>query len=105
MHEEILGNVSIFLIGATEMVSVVLSFCTYIWATHPEEQQKLQDEIDANIPSDVRTPTYEMIDKLEYLDLFLKEINRMYPIAPLILNRLCMQDTKIGDYTIKKGER
>lgn len=86
------------------MVSVVLSFCTYVLATHPDVQQKLHDEIDANIIGDVRSLTYETIEKLEYLDLFLLEVNRMYPIAPLILTRLCMQDTTIGQYRLKKGK-
>ncbi|CAF1324525.1 unnamed protein product [Adineta ricciae] len=39
IHEKILENVSIFLIDATEMVFIVLSFCTY----------KLQNEIDTHL--------------------------------------------------------
>jgi cytochrome P450 len=103
--DEILGNVSIFLAGATEMTSTLLSYCTYVMATNPEVQQKLKDEIDANIGSDVQSPTHEMIDKLVYLDMFIKEVSRMYPISPIVLTRLCIQDTTIGQYTLKKGNR
>ncbi|CAF1336411.1 unnamed protein product [Adineta steineri] len=100
---EILGNVFIFGAAGTETTANILSYCTYILATDHEVQQKLQDEIDANIDSNVQSPTYEMIDKLEYLDMFIKEVNRMYPVGPIALTRLCMQDTTIGQYTVKKG--
>ena len=45
---------------------------------HPKEMEKLQNEIDANCAESF---TYENIANLEYLDLFLKEVLRMYPIA------------------------
>ena len=91
-YDEVLGNVSIFLAGATEMASTLLSYCTYVLATHPNVQRKLQDEIDANITNDDQSPTYEIIEKLEYLDMFIKEVNRMYPISPIVLTRSCIKD-------------
>jgi cytochrome P450 len=56
---------------------------------HPKEMEKLQNEIDANCAESF---TYENISNLEYLDLFLKEVLRMYPIANkyffLFLNKI-----------------
>ena len=75
-----------------------------MWATDLEVQEKLRDEIDAKINSDVQSATYEDIEQLEYLDMFIREVNRMYPIAAVAVTRLCMQDTTIGQYTIKKGK-
>ena len=47
---------------------------------YPDEMKKLQEEIDNNCESEF---TYENIENLEYLDIFIKEVLRMYPIANL----------------------
>ncbi|CAF1447105.1 unnamed protein product, partial [Rotaria sordida] len=102
-YDEIIGNIFLFLVAGTETTSTTLAFCTYVLATHPDVQQKLQDEIDANVDDSAQLPTYEIVDNLEYLDMFIKEVNRMFPIVPVITNRLCIRDTTIGQYTIKEG--
>ena len=103
--DEILGNVFIFGAGGSETTANILSYCTYVMATDHEVQQKLRHEIDANIDTNIQSPTYEMLEKLEYLDMFIKEVNRMYPVGSIALTRFCIQDTTIGQYTIKKGNK
>ncbi|CAF1341978.1 unnamed protein product [Rotaria sordida] len=90
-------------VAGTETTSTTLAFCTYVLATHPDVQQKLQDEIDANVGDSAQLSTYEIVDNLKYLDMFIKEVNRMFPIVPIVINRLCVRDTTIGQYTIKEG--
>ncbi|CAF4117266.1 unnamed protein product, partial [Rotaria sordida] len=72
-YDEIIGNIFLFLVAGTETTSTTLAFCTYVLATHPDVQQKLQDEIDANVDDSAQLPTYEIVDNLEYLDMFIKE--------------------------------
>jgi cytochrome P450 len=106
-------NLSLFMLAGYETTSTTLSYCTYILAKYPDEQQKLYDEIssyyidDANVRiyrkiliylsmhyifqsfkkkrdeanlSEVG-PTADNVNKLEYLDMFIKEVLRMYPIG------------------------
>ncbi|CAF3367862.1 unnamed protein product [Rotaria sp. Silwood2] len=103
-YNEIIANAFLFFIGGTQSTSSTLSYCTFILATHRDIQQKVQDEIDANTDDSSQLPTYDMIEKMEYLDIFIKEVTRIYPVLPFVLNRLCTRDTTIGKHSIEKGE-
>ncbi|CAF3923987.1 unnamed protein product [Adineta steineri] len=95
-HGEILQNVSAFLIAGYEPTSATMAYSTYILATHPEEQLKLQMEIDSY--EDEEEMSYDVvIKKFEYLDRFLREVLRMYPIAVQQLSRQCEQETVVRD--------
>jgi cytochrome P450 len=55
-----------------------LSYCTYVLVKHPEEQQKLFDEISSffgnnSDESSIIEPNADNVGKLEYLDMFIKE--------------------------------
>lgn len=65
-----------------ETTSTSLNYCFYILATHPDELKKLQEEIDDFYPNGSQTePDIDNIGQLNYLDLFIKEALRMYPIS------------------------
>lgn len=70
---------------------------------HQDVQEKLREEIDSQLPDSFQCSMYDYIEKLPYLDMFIKEVGRMYPVASLAINRLCVQDTTIGKYRIQKG--
>ena len=48
----------IFIFGGYEPTTEALSFLFYKLATHPDIQQKLQEEIDATLPSKVSDDTW-----------------------------------------------
>jgi len=79
------------MIAGYETASTALSYITHILVTHPEEQKKLQDYIDSYISKDT-VLTYELLNKMEYLDWFIRETLRMYPITPIIINRQCSEE-------------
>ncbi|CAF1071542.1 unnamed protein product, partial [Didymodactylos carnosus] len=87
-YDELLINTLLFLTAGYETTSASFAYATYILATHSDVQKKLQDEID--------TDTH-------YIDLFWKEVSRMYPIATPFIKRHCVQNTQVLDYKIKKG--
>lgn len=85
------------MLGGYETTATALSYLTFVLATHPEEQRRLQEEID-KIDDD-----YDQLVKLDYLDWFIRETLRMYPIAPFIVNRQCNRTCQIGSLKIEAG--
>ncbi|UJR08418.1 hypothetical protein I4U23_012688 [Adineta vaga] len=88
---EVKQNIYLFMIAGYETASTALSYVTHVLVTHPEEQKKLQDHIDSFITKDTIL-TYELLNKMEYLDWFIRETLRMYPVTPIIINRQCSEE-------------
>nr|XP_060508746.1 cytochrome P450 3A12-like [Panthera onca] len=98
---ELVAQSVIFIFAGYEPTSTSLSFLVYELATHPDVQQKLQEEIDATFPNKA-PPTYDALVQMEYLDMVLNETLRLYPIAGR-LERVCKRDVEISGVFIPKG--
>ncbi|XP_061008306.1 cytochrome P450 3A24-like [Dama dama] len=99
--QELVAQSIIFIFGGYETTSSTLSFIIYELATHPDVQQKLQEEIDATFPNKA-PPTYDVLAQMEYLDMVVNETLRMFPIAVRI-DRFCKKDVEIHGVSIPKG--
>lgn len=98
---EILAQAFIFIFAGYEPSSNSLGYMAYLMATHPDVQQKVQDEIDSVFPN--KAPlTYDAVMQLEYLDMVLNETQRLYPLGGR-LERVCKKDVEINGLTIPKG--
>jgi hypothetical protein len=75
-------NMVLFMLAGYETTSTTLTYCTYVLATHPDEQQKLYDEIYTHFGNE-ESIDFDSVKDLQYLEMFLKEVLRMYPIANL----------------------
>ncbi|KAJ7405435.1 Cytochrome P450 3A12 [Willisornis vidua] len=98
--EEILAQALIFVFAGYETTSSTLSYIAYNLAIHPDVQQRLQDEVDANLPNKA-TPTYSAITQMEYLDMVVNECIRLYPAGGR-LERVCKKTVEINGVTIPK---
>ncbi|CAF3507050.1 unnamed protein product [Rotaria sp. Silwood1] len=87
---EVKQNIYLFMIAGYETASTALAYVTHILATHLEEQKKLQNHIDSFLNVD-SILDYDIINKMEYLDWFIRETLRMYPITSIIINRECSE--------------
>ncbi|XP_034506439.1 cytochrome P450 3A12-like [Ailuropoda melanoleuca] len=97
---ELVAQSIIFIFAGYETTSTSLSFLVYELATHPDVQQKLQEEIDATFPNKA-LPTYDALAQMEYLDMVLNESLRLYPAAGR-LERMCKKDVEISGVFIPK---
>lgn len=101
--DEIEFNLVGFLLAGFETTSTALNYCFYILSTHCDEQHKLQEEIDSFFKTNNAQPDLDNINQLQYLDLFIKETLRMYPIASNTVNRRCMYPTTVKGIKIPAG--
>ncbi|KAK2503263.1 hypothetical protein MC885_012724 [Smutsia gigantea] len=98
---EVLAQSIIFIFALYVTTSSVLSFVMYLLATHPDVQQKLQEEIVATFPNKT-LPTYDALVQMEYLDMVVNESLRLFPIVGR-LERVCKKDVEIKGVLIPKG--
>jgi len=102
-HQEIIDNVKMFYFAGHETTATLLSYCLYFLIKFPEAFKKIQDEVDS-VVGDNKAITLEHIEKLTYLQCFIKETLRLKSPVPLI-NRIPTEDIQAGSYTFPKGVR
>ena len=96
------SNTFVLLTAGIETTMLSLAYCTYRLAVHPVVQENVYKEIINYWSSNV--DFYDLVmNKLTELDNFIREVFRMHPIVVQVLNRECMEDTRIGGYDIQKG--
>jgi cytochrome P450 len=94
-----------------ETTSTSLAYATYELARHPEVLQKLQTEIDElplgnddeSSEEAKKYPDYDIVAQMPYMDMFISEVLRMYPIANGAVQRLTFEDTIVQAIKIEKG--
>ena len=89
------------MVAGFDTTSTTLAYCTYVLATEPGIQKKLQAEIDDQHGKEL---DYDTVTKMEYMDLFLREVLRMYPPSIGAITRVCNETTTVRDHNIQKGK-
>lgn len=89
----VVSNAFIFLAAGFETTATSLGFLAYVLATHPDEQQRLYDEMVAAFGDE--EPSYEGLQSLKRLDMVIQETLRLYPPVVLFISRRCQKDTTI----------
>jgi cytochrome P450 len=103
--DEVVTNVVLFMIAGYETTSTALATSTYILATKPDVQDKLVAEISEKVwNNNEATELYDMANNLSYLDMFVREVLRMYPIATRAQGRSCNTTTTVCGHTIEEGQ-
>lgn len=88
--------------AGSETTSSTLSFAALCLATHPEIQEKLQNELDAYVRVH-GMPNYEDRSKLPYLQSFILENHRISTATPLGIPHVAEKNLKMFGYDIPKG--
>ncbi|XP_054708508.1 cytochrome P450 3A5-like isoform X2 [Uloborus diversus] len=101
--EEVAQNSALFLLAGYETTSTALAFTTHLLAHHPEVQEKIRSELNEYIQGSEEGLTYEILNKLQYLDQVLSESLRLYPPIIFFVNREASTDVVYGKLKIPKG--
>ena len=83
----------------------MLAYATSVLATKPDIQNKLQMEIDENWNEDAEDLDYDKVANLTYMDLFIREVLRMYGISSQATTRESNMATTVCGHQIDKGQR
>lgn len=89
-----------FLNGAYDTTQITLFWLMYNLASNPEEQKKLQDEIDEACGK--TAPTMEACRKLHRLHATIQESIRLRVTVPLAMRGNYRADTQIGNVVVPK---
>ncbi|MGP3973989.1 cytochrome P450 [Streptomyces sp. 8N114] len=98
--EEVRDQVLVFFLAGHETTATATKFALHLLARTPDVQARARDEIDRVLGS--RTPGVEDFDRLEYVQMVLKEAMRLYPSAPGITRR-STADIEIAGHLIPAG--
>ncbi|CAF4079320.1 unnamed protein product [Rotaria sp. Silwood2] len=101
--DEIVGNILIFMIAGYETTSTTLAYCTYILAKKPDIQEKLIAEIDAHLDQKDYEDDYDLVTNMSYIDIFIREVLRVFPIIIQATSRECNKTTTICGHQIEEG--
>lgn len=102
--DEVISNVFLFMVAGYETTSTALAYSTYILATKPDIQEKLFQEIGQyNWNQMSREEIYDSATTLSYLDMFLREVLRMYPVTTKGMSRECNTTTIVCGHRVEKG--
>ena len=101
--EEIQEEVDTFMFAGHDTSALALTWAVYLLGRHPEAQEKLFDEINESFGGQLDCDvSLDQISTLEYLDLVVKEVLRLYPPGPGIGRKLD-EDCVIDGRVIPKG--
>ena len=82
--DEIVAQCMLFFFAGVDTTSNALAWAARLLAFHPAVQERVQAEIDDNLPSDNDSITFDMVNSnMPYLDRVLTETLRMYPVMQL----------------------
>lgn len=99
---DIREEVDTFMFEGHDTTTSGIAFCLYNIAKYPDIQKKIFEEIQNEIGKDEKVLTLNILNKLHYLELVIKESLRLYPSVPYYARKLG-EDTTIGSYTFPKG--
>ncbi|KAH8401367.1 hypothetical protein KR009_004956 [Drosophila setifemur] len=101
---ELYEEVSTFMFEGHDTTTSGVSFAVYLLSQHPEEQRKLfEEQCEVMGKSDIqRDATFQEVSQMKYLDLFIKEAQRLYPSVPFI-GRYTEKDYVIEGKLVPKG--
>jgi cytochrome P450 len=97
---EVADEIVSLLIAAVDTTPGTLAWTWYLLARHQEVEARLHEELDAVL--DGRPPTADDLARLEYLELVVAEVLRLYPPVHFI-DRRPLADVELDGHRVAAG--
>ncbi|XP_039606896.1 cytochrome P450 4V2-like isoform X1 [Polypterus senegalus] len=101
-NEDIREEVDTFMFEGHDTTAAALNWALYLLACYPEEQKKVQNELNEVFGNSSRHVSMDDLKKLKYLECVIKESLRLYPSVPMFARTIC-EDCNIAGHEIPKG--
>ncbi|XP_015178741.1 PREDICTED: probable cytochrome P450 4aa1 [Polistes dominula] len=101
-NNDILDEVSTFMLAGLESVSTATTLGLFLLANHPEWQENCFEELKQIFEDCSTLTSVDSFKKMKYLEMCIKETLRLYPTVVTICRRLC-KDTEIDGQTLPVG--
>jgi len=99
---EMIDNYMGMFLAGQDTTGHLMSSCLYCFATNSEYLQRVRAEIKENV-KDIKNPSYEEVNKLEFLTACVKETLRLYTPVSFNFYREAIADHNLDDVKVKKG--
>ncbi len=98
---EIRDEAATLFVAGHDTTSASLAWFWYVLSQNPEVERRVIREVDAAVAG--RTPTFEDLPRLKYVEMAVKEAMRMYPASGFLFGREATEDVELGGYQLKRG--
>ncbi|XP_042531623.1 cytochrome P450 4A12-like [Dipodomys spectabilis] len=101
-EKDLRAEVDTFMFEGHDTTASGISWILYTLATHPEHQQKCREEVQSLL-GDGASVTWEILDKMAYTTMCIKEALRLYTPVPLVSRELSKPVTFPDGRSLPKG--
>nr|AVL92864.1 CYP450 [Locusta migratoria] len=101
-NDDMAAQAILFFFGGFDTVSTLMTFCSYLLATHQDIQARLQREVDEVMKKSGGQPDYEQVIGCQYLDMVISETLRMYTPGTA-MDRVCVRPYQLPDTETCRG--
>ncbi|KAH1246836.1 Cytochrome P450 CYP736A12 [Glycine max] len=92
------------LLGSMDTSATAIEWTLSELLKNPQVMKKVQMELETVVGMQRKVKESDL-DKLEYLDMVIKENMRLHPVAPLLMPHQSMEDCMVGDFFIPRKSR
>jgi len=100
-NKQLRDEVMTIFIAGNETTANAMAWTLYLLSQHPQEEQKMLDEIDEKLNSGLQ-PGYDTMHAFPYVRQVIEESLRLYPPA-WVVGRRAIDDDELGNYRVPKG--
>ncbi|XP_036407558.1 cytochrome P450 4V2-like [Megalops cyprinoides] len=101
-HKDIQEEVDTFMFEGHDTTAASMNWALHLLGAHPEEQKKVQQELQDVFGSSDRPINMDDLRRLRYLECVIKESLRIFPAVPLFARSIC-EDCRINGFKVPKG--
>ncbi|KAG4940789.1 hypothetical protein JHK87_044660 [Glycine soja] len=92
------------LLGSMDTSATAIEWTLSELLKNPRVMKKVQMELETMVGMQRKVKESDL-DKLEYLDMVIKEKMRLHPVAPLLMPHQSREDCMVGDFFIPRKSR